>query len=493
MRVGSKRPCGIHIRDIDENSTRIVQISEERAVNFQANQAQGQIANEEGGSNGANTVRYIENYMMNSTAENTHNNNQIPLFGNEGDEGPINLALRAGVQIATHQPVMLVQIMTDLFTPNISPGTHAGLHGSSGAGNGFDIADLQLTHITQEHAIVNLSPATSTTDHVVPNLSHQLLGGNINRVMRVRNSGAYFVRRSHTQSQNEPNATVGEIQSVQTLNHMFHIQNNSYHTITYRCRSAYVRYHNIHGRRVEVVDPNQPQCHNEYNLRLELSGVPETLNSSSSLVLDWERESDIIFLSETKLFGTSMATINLQLGFPNIFSVSSCNKAGGLSLLWKDTIDLNIFYSCKHIINARISTGPGNIPWIASFFYGSPYASLKEASWNYIKNTRRVGDEPWLIIGDMNVIFKQLEKQGGEPYDLHQSNFASDLIQHEGLIDLDYSGNSFTWTNGREGKANVRQCLDRGLPIPTGLLYFRILSFSTYLVLNLITAPLCFI
>ncbi|KAF9602068.1 hypothetical protein IFM89_024835 [Coptis chinensis] len=206
-----------------------------------------------------------------------------------------------------------------------------------------------------------------------------------------------------------------------------------------------------------------PQGHHEYNPRVELSGCrkPSTVRHLLSLI--GKENPDILFLSETKLSGASMASINLQLGFPNIFSVSSCNKAGGLALLWKDNIDLNIFYSCKHIINARINTGPGNKSWVVSFFYGSPYAPLKKASWNNIQNTRRTGGDPWLIIGDLNIIFDQNEKQGGELFELQQSEFAADFIQQEGLIDLGYSGNSFTWTNGREGRANVKQRLDRGL------------------------------
>lgn len=39
--------------------------------------------------------------------------------------------------------------------------------------------------------------------------------------------------------------------------------------------------------------------------------------------------------------------------------------------------------------------------------------------------------------------------------------FASEIIHGQGMIDLRFSGNQFTWTNGRKGKANMKQRLDR--------------------------------
>ena len=44
------------------------------------------------------------------------------------------------------------------------------------------------------------------------------------------------------------------------------------------------------------------------------------------------------------------------------------------------------------------------------------------------------------------------------------SNFGLfQLVSQQGLIDLEFMGNSFTWTNGRDGSQNIMERLDRGV------------------------------
>ncbi|KAL5719042.1 hypothetical protein ACHQM5_011876 [Ranunculus cassubicifolius] len=66
-------------------------------------------------------------------------------------------------------------------------------------------------------------------------------------------------------------------------------------------------------------------------------------------------------------------------------------------------------------------------------------------------------------MGDLNVIFHQSEKQGGRPFDGREVQFARNIIQQEGLVDLGFAGNPFTWDNGRENDAHIKQRIDRGL------------------------------
>lgn len=67
---------------------------------------------------------------------------------------------------------------------------------------------------------------------------------------------------------------------------------------------------------------------------------------------------------------------------------------------------------------------------------------------------------PWLVIGDLNVIFNSGEKQGGLPFDRKKVEPILNLIQRTGLEDLGYNGNTFTWSNKREGTTNIKQRLD---------------------------------
>jgi hypothetical protein len=38
-----------------------------------------------------------------------------------------------------------------------------------------------------------------------------------------------------------------------------------------------------------------------------------------------------------------------------------------------------------------------------------------------------------------------------------------DFVLDNGLMDLGFSGNPFTWNNKRHGKFNIKECLDKGL------------------------------
>lgn len=51
------------------------------------------------------------------------------------------------------------------------------------------------------------------------------------------------------------------------------------------------------------------------------------------------------------------------------------------------------------------------------------------------------------IVGDVNQALDSVDKKGGRPIDQ--------------LIDMDFQEPRFTWTNGREGLANIKVILDR--------------------------------
>ncbi|XP_026400662.1 uncharacterized protein LOC113296575 [Papaver somniferum] len=69
----------------------------------------------------------------------------------------------------------------------------------------------------------------------------------------------------------------------------------------------------------------------------------------------------------------------------------------------------------------------------------------------------------WLVIGDLNIIFNSEEKLGGLPFNREKVEPILNLIQRTGLEDLGFSGNIFTWSNKREGTANIKQRLDMAM------------------------------
>lgn len=66
-------------------------------------------------------------------------------------------------------------------------------------------------------------------------------------------------------------------------------------------------------------------------------------------------------------------------------------------------------------------------------------------------------------MGDFNEVMWSFEKRGGNSKSWHSMKLFRDVVSHCGLLDLGFTGPSFTWSNGRQGESNIRERLDRTL------------------------------
>ncbi|OVA03288.1 Endonuclease/exonuclease/phosphatase [Macleaya cordata] len=71
--------------------------------------------------------------------------------------------------------------------------------------------------------------------------------------------------------------------------------------------------------------------------------------------------------------------------------------------------------------------------------------------------------QPWVLIGDLNSIFDQSEKKGGNAFKFSDIKDIKYIIDQAGLLDLGYVGPTFTWCNGQLGWARIHERLDRAL------------------------------
>lgn len=181
---------------------------------------------------------------------------------------------------------------------------------------------------------------------------------------------------------------------------------------------------------------------------------------------------DICFLSETKATIDHMNLINRSLDFHHVFSIPAHNLAGGLSLLWHKDISLHIIASSKHNIETSIFHNPTKSQLRVTFFYGSPKHQLKQKSWDTLHTHKASPPIPWLIIGDLNLILHHSEKRGGRNFDPREVSFAADFLHNEGMLDLGFTGNPFTWNNGRTDSAHIKQRIDKGLGTSNWLALF---------------------
>lgn len=119
-----------------------------------------------------------------------------------------------------------------------------------------------------------------------------------------------------------------------------------------------------------------------------------------------------------------------------------------------------------NMINIIVKNNFHSKEWLLTYFYGAPKHDNKLAVMGYLEDiAHRINHNkmPWLIIGDLNIIFNSEEKKGGLPFDRKKVEPVLNLIQRTCLEDLGFRGNIFTWNNKREGQANIKQRIDRAM------------------------------
>ncbi|XP_026384194.1 uncharacterized protein LOC113279739 [Papaver somniferum] len=161
---------------------------------------------------------------------------------------------------------------------------------------------------------------------------------------------------------------------------------------------------------------------------------------------------DIIFLSENKQYQDKLKKTLHYIGVNNYWFVNpggESGTAGGLALIWKSNISLDIMgFSLNHI-NAIIS--PANIPsWLFTGYYGSPYDTQKKLNfWKMIDKTAATNKLPWMVICYFNFILHDTEKFNTHPIDAPEASLFNNKILDMDLVDIGFNGCPFTWSNKR--------------------------------------------
>ena len=121
------------------------------------------------------------------------------------------------------------------------------------------------------------------------------------------------------------------------------------------------------------------------------------------------RDPKIVFLLETKIKKKAMEKIN----FINGLIVPRKGKGGGLAMLWKREVDLEIMGYSRNFIDAIIIEQGSGFKWRIIGFYGNPKAHRRKESWEELVALNRKFQLLWLCYGDFNEILSGEEKMGG--------------------------------------------------------------------------------
>ena len=190
-------------------------------------------------------------------------------------------------------------------------------------------------------------------------------------------------------------------------------------------------------------------------------GNPPTVNALQKVVL--EKDPTLVFLMETKFDVLEMDGIKRKIERQQGLVVPSIKWAGGLALLWRNSLQVDIqTYSRRHI-DAIVVEEQGTKKWRFTDFYGYPKTGQREESWKLLENFSHRSDLPWICMGDYNEIMHAKEKEGGGVRPEGQMRRFREVVNRCQLRDLGYMGLDFTWSRRLGSKGWVRERLDRAM------------------------------
>ena len=186
-----------------------------------------------------------------------------------------------------------------------------------------------------------------------------------------------------------------------------------------------------------------------------------TVNALKEVVK--KEDPKVVFLMETKSNEVWMKMVRDKCEFKHGVFVSSNGMSGGLAMLWKEEVKLDVqTYSETHI-DALVDGGSEYGWWHLTGFYDNPNTSKRPESWEKLKLLRNTSALPWLVIGDFNELMRMSEKEGGSSRPRQQMQQFVEAIDACGLKDIGFVGPRFTWLYQRSDGVQIRERLDRAL------------------------------
>lgn len=148
----------------------------------------------------------------------------------------------------------------------------------------------------------------------------------------------------------------------------------------------------------------------------------------------------ILFLSETKLSGCEMNKV--FRGFPTYdgIAVDSRGRAGGVAMLWKKEVKLELRSMSLHHTDMNVVEGLGSTGWRVTSFYGWPELENRKLSWELLRLLSTNNQDPWMVFGDFNEILFQHEKRRGQERSRAQMEEFGNCLNDCSLQDLGCSG-----------------------------------------------------
>ncbi|GKA85217.1 reverse transcriptase [Tanacetum coccineum] len=221
-------------------------------------------------------------------------------------------------------------------------------------------------------------------------------------------------------------------------------------------------------------------------------GVGRPLKVSNLRELCQAHRPNVVFLMEMKNKERYLESLRRSLPFTGFFYVNPIGRLGGLALLWKDSITLNIANGNKNIILVDGICLAPFVSWRACFIYGPHDRRDRKLLWQKISHFALPATCPFFVIGDFNLIGVVANKHGGSSNTSSQIKEFQSLLSALELFELPFKGLNYTWDNNRAENANIWGRIHRALANETLLVTFPSQTLTHCLIIGSDHAPLLY-
>jgi hypothetical protein len=105
---------------------------------------------------------------------------------------------------------------------------------------------------------------------------------------------------------------------------------------------------------------------------------------------------DVMFLSETHLDARGCERIRLKTKMNGTLVAPSDGRSGGLLLLWKNTVTIDLKSLHSNYIDVRVNGGTEE-QWRLTGIYGEPAWAAKFKTWERLRELHGQSDMRWLV------------------------------------------------------------------------------------------------
>lgn len=169
----------------------------------------------------------------------------------------------------------------------------------------------------------------------------------------------------------------------------------------------------------------------------------------------------MIALLETKTSGINADKICRKLNFSDWVRIEAIGFSGGIWVLWNEEVQIQVRYTHPQFIVLEMEENSIRINIVV--VYASPDAYIRKKLWTDLNKDNHSINNCWMVVGDFNSVTSAEEVSAPESFNQRRSSNFNDWIFREELVDIGYTGPSFTWMRGKDKTTFRGARLDRAL------------------------------